>query len=232
MLLLTSQTHYGFSKSAPFFVQRTHMGIPIPSFLPTHCSCLGTPYPTSVFGHISSFSKAQEVLSSMKLFLAICYYSICSPHVTTTVFISTSSISNKNESLLHCILIFLCSFVFNLPHKTKIKRKVLEGRQCALQSWFLSFSYCCSITVVCIFPPPQPNPPPSSPLILSMCPLQQFLKTSLPTIPFPLTSGYCQIVLNFNVSGYIRKSFSNRHGQSFRIIYKMYTYLQIHHYKH
>ena len=48
--------------------------------------------------------------------------------------------------------------------------------------------------------PPEPNPPPPpllppSPLVLSMCPIQQFLKTLLPTIPSPLTSRYCQISL-------------------------------------
>ena len=62
--------------------------------------------------------------------------------------------------------------------------------------------------------PPHPNqtslPPllPPSPLVLSMCPLQQFLKTLLPTITSPLPSGYCQIVLNFSVSGYILFAFS------------------------
>ena len=48
---------------------------------------------------------------------------------------------------------------------------------------------------------------PPSPLVLSMCPLQLFLKTLLPTIPSPLPSGYCQIVLNFSVSGYILFAF-------------------------
>ena len=59
--------------------------------------------------------------------------------------------------------------------------------------------------------PPQPSPPPSpaptSPaVVLSMCPLYMFLK-SLPLFssitPSNLPSGYCQIVLNFNVSAYI-----------------------------
>ena len=47
--------------------------------------------------------------------------------------------------------------------------------------------------------PHLPPLPPPSPLILSMCPLQQFLKTPLPTVPTPQPPDYCQIVLNFNV---------------------------------
>ena len=44
------------------------------------------------------------------------------------------------------------------------------------------------------------------PLVLSICPLKLFLKTSLPfppIIPSHLPSGYCHTVLDFNVSGYI-----------------------------
>ena len=64
------------------------------------------------------------------------------------------------------------------------------------------------------FPPPIP-PTPAIPtshpwshphLVLSMCPLYLFLKTLPPfptIIPSHLPSGYCQFVLNFNVSGYI-----------------------------
>ena len=61
--------------------------------------------------------------------------------------------------------------------------------------------------------PPYPSqthlPPllPPSPLVLSMCPVQQFLKTPPPTVPSPLSSGYCQTVLNFDVSGYILFAF-------------------------
>ena len=58
------------------------------------------------------------------------------------------------------------------------------------------------------FPPPQPSPPPfpdsTPPLVLSMCPLYMFLKTLplfLPINPSHLPSAYCQIVLNFSVSG-------------------------------
>ena len=63
------------------------------------------------------------------------------------------------------------------------------------------------------FPPPHPSqshllpPPLPSPLILSLCPLQQLLQTPLPTIPSPLPCGYCYNVLNFNVSGYILFAF-------------------------
>ena len=62
-------------------------------------------------------------------------------------------------------------------------------------------------------PLPHPNqthlPPllPPSGLVLSTCPLQQFLKTLLPTVLSAIPSGYCQIILNFNVSGYILCAF-------------------------
>ena len=68
--------------------------------------------------------------------------------------------------------------------------------------------YYCSSTVVCI--PPDPAILTSFPwfhlaLGLSLSPLQLFLKTPPhfpPIIPSHLPSGYCQFVLNFNVSSY------------------------------
>ena len=56
--------------------------------------------------------------------------------------------------------------------------------------------------------PSHPHLPPLIPALLvqSMCPSQMFLKTLPsfpPIIPSQLPTGYCQIVLNFNVSGYI-----------------------------
>ena len=81
---------------------------------------------------------------------------------------------------------------------------------------FFSF-YCCLITVVCIF---SPNPPLSSPLILSMCPLKQFLKTPLPTIPSPLPSGYEQLLLFLNSSIFLGASF-------FQLQLLLYFILQI-----
>ena len=79
---------------------------------------------------------------------------------------------------------------------------------------FFKIFYCCSNTVSPFpphySPPPQPSLPPTLnpkfPLVLSTCPLYMF-RTTLP--PFPpittshLPSGYCQFVLNFNVSHYI-----------------------------
>ena len=67
----------------------------------------------------------------------------------------------------------------------------------------------------CLYFPPTTTPHPSHPhfpplilppLALSMCPLYMFLITFppfLPIIPSHLSSGYCQFVLNFNVSGHI-----------------------------
>ena len=77
--------------------------------------------------------------------------------------------------------------------------------------FFLFFKLLFSYSCLHFLPIPPPHPrqthlpplPPPSPLVLSMCPLQQFLKAPLPSIPSPLSSGYCQIALNFNVSGYI-----------------------------
>ena len=68
----------------------------------------------------------------------------------------------------------------------------------------LLFNYSC----LHLLPTPPPHtsqthlPPlfPSPSLVLSMCPLSLFLKTLPPIIPSHLPSGYCQIVLNFNVS--------------------------------
>ena len=79
----------------------------------------------------------------------------------------------------------------------------------------LRFSLCLFLKIIlllfnytCLHSPPRSQthlPPllPQSAFILSMCPLQEFLKTLLPTVSFPLPSGYCQIVLNFNDSVYI-----------------------------
>ena len=75
----------------------------------------------------------------------------------------------------------------------------------------LLFNYSCLHFPLTTPPDPsQAHCPPlllPSPLVLSMCPLQQFLKTLPPIVPSPLHSGYCQIVLDFNVSGYILFAF-------------------------
>ena len=44
---------------------------------------------------------------------------------------------------------------------------------------FLKLFYCCSITVVCIYPPPQPNPPPS----LASTPHLGFVHVSFIVVP-------------------------------------------------
>ena len=55
--------------------------------------------------------------------------------------------------------------------------------------------YCCSMSVVCIFSPPQPNPLPSpaSTLPLDFVHVSFIVvpETLLPTISSPLPSGYC-----------------------------------------
>ena len=81
---------------------------------------------------------------------------------------------------------------------------------------FFKFSKICiqlQLSAISPYPstPPQPIPPPSHtstlPCDLSLCPLQQLPYTPLPTIPSPIPSGYCYILLNFNVSGYIWLAF-------------------------
>ena len=60
-------------------------------------------------------------------------------------------------------------------------------------------------------PQPQPNSPHSlaSSLPLGFVPVSFIivLENSSPHCPFPLPSGYCQIILNFSVSGYILFAF-------------------------
>ena len=60
-----------------------------------------------------------------------------------------------------------------------------------------------------LFPPPHPPPPPAHPSPLWLCPWALYT-CFLMTLPFlspllssPLSSGYCQFVLYFNVSAYI-----------------------------
>ena len=68
----------------------------------------------------------------------------------------------------------------------------------------LLFNYSCLRFPPTITPhPSQTHLPlllPPSPFVLSMCPLKFFLKMLPPIIRSLLPSGYCQIVLNFNVS--------------------------------
>ena len=74
----------------------------------------------------------------------------------------------------------------------------------------LLFEYSCHHFPIATFsyPHPFPLPHPQSypPLALSVCPLYMFRDDPSPTfpiIPSCLPSGYCQFVLNFNVSDYI-----------------------------
>ena len=85
-----------------------------------------------------------------------------------------------------------------------------------LTLFFLKLFYCCSVIVVCIFSPPLP-PTPAIPTSLPCfhpspwsCPCVLYNCSGKPfplIIPSHLPSGYCQIVLNFNVSGYILLAF-------------------------
>ena len=71
--------------------------------------------------------------------------------------------------------------------------------------------YWFSITVVCIYPTslPKPSPPPSLAstrlgfVHVSFIVVPEKPYHLPPTIPSHLPSGYCQIALSFNVSGYI-----------------------------
>ena len=76
----------------------------------------------------------------------------------------------------------------------------------------LLFNYSCLNFPLTTPSQPQPNPPPSP---ASTLPLG-FVHVSFIVVPenpppfiisSPLPSGYCQIVLNFNVSGYILLAF-------------------------
>ena len=84
---------------------------------------------------------------------------------------------------------------------------------------FFKKLFYCSITVLCMYSPPYLSPTPAKPSSLPCFhPLLGFVHVYfivVPENPFPLfpiipshlPSGYCQIVLNFNVSGYILLAF-------------------------
>ena len=111
-------------------------------------------------------------------------------------------------------------------HRLKLKgRKIFSINR--KESWhsyncirqnilFFFFFYCCSSTVVSVFPSPlppllhRPLPLPTlhpTPLLLCPCVLYTCSLMTLPlfpsVIPSYLPPGYCKIVLNFSVSGYI-----------------------------
>ena len=113
--------------------------------------------------------------------------------------------------------------IASLAHKTAYSQPLILHndfihRHCILKlstfkflfNFILKLFYCCSITVVCIFPPPL-SPTLAKPISLPcFCPPPWFFPVSFIVFPenssshfCPLPSGYCQIVLNFNVSGYI-----------------------------
>ena len=67
----------------------------------------------------------------------------------------------------------------------------------------------CSITVLCIFSPPVPPTPAKPTSLPCFHPLLGFVYMSFIVVPEnpsthcpPPTSGYCQLILNFNDSGY------------------------------
>ena len=111
-------------------------------------------------------------------------------------------------------------------HRLKLKgRKIFSinrkeswhSYNCIRQNILFSFFfYCCSSTVVSVFPSPlppllhRPLPLPTlhpTPLLLCPCVLYTCSLMTLPlfppSFPSPTLSGYSQFVLYFNVSGYI-----------------------------
>ena len=106
------------------------------------------------------------------------------------------------------------SFCLCLPSLPSFFPSFPSSLQCQNSCFNSFFFYCCSSTVVCLFLLPlHPTPAiPTSlswfhpPWVLSMCPLYIFFddpSSFPPIIPCHHPSGYCQIVLYFNVSGYI-----------------------------
>ena len=101
-----------------------------------------------------------------------------------------------------------------LSRNTK-KKKTVQIEMTVFINVFFKLFYCCSITVVCICPTPLPPPNASHPHFPPLLPSPLgFVHVSFivvpgnpphlpPVIPSHLPSGYCQIVINFNVSGYI-----------------------------
>ena len=98
-------------------------------------------------------------------------------------------------------------YIFSTKKSMKQKLWLVEQFFFNLNIFLLLLNYNCLHFLPT--PPPYPSQthlpplPPPCPLALSMCPLQQFLKTPLPTVLSPLPSCYYQITLNFNDSGYI-----------------------------
>ena len=134
---------------------------------------------------------------------------------------STSLCSNQNA--VFCRLLQLRP-LWNNSFETDIKLSIFTV-------YILMFFYCCSSTAVSIPPPPllpptSPAPLPTlDPTPLWFCPCVLYRcswKPSAfsPIIPSHLSSGYCQFVLNFNVSGY----------NLFACLFDKYMYKWNHHY--
>ena len=123
-------------------------------------------------------------------------------------FLGVNSIRISVKVLLLCWWTWLFIFVVN-DFTSLVTVSVI--------TWFTFFFFTFFIVVqvqLCPFHfplPPTPaipisNPWSYNPLVVSMCPLYIFLKplhTPPPIILSQLLSDYCQLVLNFNVSGYI-----------------------------
>ena len=115
---------------------------------------------------------------------------------------------NKNEIQNHVSQGHGTNLFYQYRIKVYLRKYKNFTRRIKIYILFLKFIYLFLFSYNCLhflpFPPPHPSqshlplPPLPSPLILSLCPLQQLLQTPLPTIPSPLPCGYCYNVLNFN----------------------------------
>ena len=108
------------------------------------------------------------------------------------------------------LLLLLISHMVNIDKNSPHKEKVLQGLH-----WFWKFFLFFIVVQVQLSPfsphhspqlqilPPDPTLPWFCLCVLYRCSWKPFPIPSPPIIPSHIPSGYCQFVLNFNVSGYI-----------------------------
>ena len=100
---------------------------------------------------------------------------------TTSIYYVTLSMGQESKYVL-CGYLFYSFFFFS----------------------FLKLFYCCSITVLCIFPqhspPPQPNPPPLLPPFCLVCPCVLYSSSWKPFPPLSPPTSPLAIVRSFLIS--------------------------------